>query len=280
MSQEVRDEITAVNSIYGIDLISAVSGEDGIFSLTFPARSGVSLRCDFPLDYPDTPITVLGTRSVGDDATKGEGSMLLQLARNSLGEVYVPGSPVLFDLVEEVHAQLERITDIDIDSDAPVEAQPDSMVETELTQHSYELDEEPSWMLSDVVTEKKSVFVARAASVSSVEEAKAFLAYLLQFDKKVAKATHNMSAWRIRGDNSIQYQDCDDDGETAAGSRLLHLLELMGIWNVMVVVTRWYGGVHLGPDRFRIINQTARDALVKGGFANQSSKHSKKQSKR
>ena len=56
------------------------------------------------------------------------------------------------------------------------------------------------------------------------------------------------------------YQDYDDDGESAAGGRLLHLLQLMDVWNVVVVVTRWYGGVHLGPDRFRLINAAAREA--------------------
>lgn len=33
-----------------------------------------------------------------------------------------------------------------------------------------------------------------------------------------------------------------------------------------VVVTRWYGGIHLGPDRFRIINEVARRQLVANGF--------------
>lgn len=99
-----------------------------------------------------------------------------------------------------------------------------------------------------------------------MDEAKSFLAHLLATDKKVGKATHNITAWRIRGENGVQFQDCDDDGEDAAGGRLLHLLELMGAWNVMVVVSRWYGGVKLGPDRFRLINQAARDAVVKGGF--------------
>jgi hypothetical protein len=64
----------------------------------------------------------------------------------------------------------------------------------------------------------------------------------------------------------IVIQDCDDDGETAAGGRLLHLMQLTDVWNVLVVVSRWYGGVKLGPDRFRLINQVGRDALVKGGF--------------
>jgi putative IMPACT (imprinted ancient) family translation regulator len=35
---------------------------------------------------------------------------------------------------------------------------------------------------------------------------------------------------------------------------------------VLVVVTRWFGGIHLGPDRFKHINQAARDALEAGGF--------------
>ena len=33
----------------------------------------------------------------------------------------------------------------------------------------------------------------------------------------------------------------------------------------MVVVTRWFGGVQLGPDRFKQINRAARDALEKSG---------------
>lgn len=36
--------------------------------------------------------------------------------------------------------------------------------------------------------------------------------------------------------------------------------------NVLVVVTRYYGGIHLGPDRFKHINQAARNALELGGF--------------
>jgi putative IMPACT (imprinted ancient) family translation regulator len=129
--------------------------------------------------------------------------------------------------------------------------------------------------LSDVVTEKKSVFLARAAEVHSVDEAKSYLAHLLATDKKAAKATHNITAWRIQGENGVQFQDCDDDGESAAGGRLLHLLELMGVWNAMVVVTRWYGGIHLGPDRFRLINQAARDAMVKGDFTSEAPKENK-----
>ena len=94
----------------------------------------------------------------------------------------------------------------------------------------------------------------------------------------VSVASHNISAWRIKqkkegrssesgnGEAETQIQDYDDDGETAAGARLLHVMQLMDVWNVLVVVSRWYGGIHLGPARFRLINDVGRDALVKGGF--------------
>ena len=76
--------------------------------------------------------------------------------------------------------------------------------------------------------------------------------------------------------------DNNDDGETAAGGRLAHLLQILvrycpttkiGILifsqevdNVLVVVTRYFGGTLLGADRFKHINQAARNALDAGGF--------------
>ena len=39
--------------------------------------------------------------------------------------------------------------------------------------------------------------------------------------------------------------------------------------DVVVVVSRWYGGVHLGPARFHVINACARDALVALGEIHQ-----------
>ena len=40
----------------------------------------------------------------------------------------------------------------------------------------------------------------------------------------------------------------------------------MDVKNIMVVVSRWYGGVHLGPDRFRLINNAARQVIEKAGL--------------
>lgn len=35
---------------------------------------------------------------------------------------------------------------------------------------------------------------------------------------------------------------------------------------MLVIVTRYFGGIHLGSDRFKHINQAARNALDLGGF--------------
>lgn len=43
-------------------------------------------------------------------------------------------------------------------------------------------------------------------------------------------------------------------------------LQMMDAWNVIVVVSRWFGGTHIGPDRFKHINSAARDAVIKGNF--------------
>ncbi|KAJ2747715.1 hypothetical protein GGI19_006324 [Coemansia pectinata] len=118
---------------------------------------------------------------------------------------------------------------------------------------------------------KKSVFVAHVAKVYSGEDVQAVRNELMR-DKKIAQATHNILAYRIRLDNGSICQDNDDDGETAAGKRLGHLLQLVEAENVVVVVTRWFGGTHLGPDRFKLINNAARQALEAGGFIEEQAK--------
>ncbi|KAF2863005.1 UPF0029-domain-containing protein [Piedraia hortae CBS 480.64] len=276
MQQEVSDEVTSINSIYGEGTVSQLQEESCIFALKLPSQPDISLRLKFPPKYPGAPPSILGTQHVGSAFAKGTGTEVVDLVRRVLAEVYTAGVPCLYDLLEESSSRLqdlvqERRSKDENSSDAQkFNGAPGSpILGPDLSHGSQlpaELGEVPPWILSDTVIEKKSVFLARAAEVTSTDQARRYLAHLLTTDKKAAKATHNITAWRIRGGNGIQYQDCDDDGETAAGGRVLHLLELMDVWNIMVVVTRWYGGILLGPDRFRIINQTARDAVAKAGL--------------
>jgi putative IMPACT (imprinted ancient) family translation regulator len=57
-------------------------------------------------------------------------------------------------------------------------------------------------------------------------------------------------------------------------------MQILQVENAVVIVTRWYGGVPLGPDRFKDINNIARTALEQYGFIKQPSKHSNKKGKK
>ncbi|GMF12009.1 unnamed protein product [Phytophthora lilii] len=129
------------------------------------------------------------------------------------------------------------------------------------------------------IVDRKSTFIAHACPVKCVEDVRSFLALLLD-DRKIERAIHNMLAYRITGDFTVK--DNDEDGEHGAGSKLSNLLELLKAENVAVVVTRWYGGIKLGPDRFKHINACARQVLEDGGFLNEANLHhgSKKKGKR
>ena len=85
---------------------------------------------------------------------------------------------------------------------------------------------------------KRSRFLARAAPVESPEAALAFLHEVAD-----PQATHNCWAYRIGAD----YRS-SDDGEPggSAGRPILAAIEGQGVDQVMVVVTRWYGGTNLG----------------------------------
>lgn len=269
MSEELDNELQAIQSIYGDDAIKETDLV-GVYVLSIP-QTEASLRLHFPLDYPASIPEIQGTEKTGDHTRKGYGTYLVNTAREILEKVFIPGSVCLFDLLQEVDLAL---TNRNESHDAP-SVNEDKVEDPELLQAPArplypELQEEPFWILSNPLTEKKSTFLARACAVKSHLQAKASIAHLLNTDKRAAKATHNITAYRIRsyasaGSTSENiYQDCDDDGETAAGGRLLHLLQVMDVWDVLVVVSRWYGGVKLGPDRFSLINNVAREALVEG----------------
>jgi hypothetical protein len=271
MNEDLLNEIEAINSIYGDSSLISDVPVDGnpIYILTLPHHA-IALRLQFPADYPSTPPTVLGTQSSGE--RKGEAGHLVDEFRDAIGRLYQPGEVCLFDVIEEVNGKLGHA----LEGDAQRVVGQEERAGPVFNERNEVSTVTPPWILSDVVTESKSIFIARCAPVSSVDQATQFLHHLLDSEKKVRSATHNITAWRIRGENGVTFQDCDDDGETAAGGRVLHLMQLMDIWDVMVVVTRWYGGHQLGPKRFSIINTVARDAFVKGGFVKEEAAGKKK----
>lgn len=118
----------------------------------------------------------------------------------------------------------------------------------------------PSIARGPIVVERRSGFQAAVAQVLSREDVEAALAEVLS-DPRVARATHNCVAWRVRLPSGALAADNDDDGEEKMGARLAQLLEDMGADNVVLVVSRWFGGVLLGPSRFGVFANVGRSFL-------------------
>ena len=89
-----------------------------------------------------------------------------------------------------------------------------------------------------------SRFIASLSPANSVEEARAFL---METKKRFPDATHHVPAFIIGHGQSI-ISHCTDDGEPqgTAGRPALAVLQGSGLGNVVVVVTRYFGGTKLG----------------------------------
>ena len=93
------------------------------------------------------------------------------------------------------------------------------------------------------IIEKKSRFIATVRPVNTEEEA---LAFIEEMKKKYWDARHNCYVYSV-GKNR-EYTRCSDDGEPSgtAGRPMLDVILGEDIYNVAVVVTRYFGGVLLG----------------------------------
>jgi len=101
-----------------------------------------------------------------------------------------------------------------------------------------------------IISDRGSRYAVSGGPCASPAEAKAFIKQLCR-KKKFARATHN--TWALLQDSGPIK---NDDGEAGAGMVIARMLEREGLHDHIVVVTRWYGGKHLGGDRFRHV-QTA-----------------------
>lgn len=94
------------------------------------------------------------------------------------------------------------------------------------------------------IVEKKSKFIANLFYVESVEEAEKVIK---ETRKKYFDARHNCIAYRVIEGNQI-IEKFSDDGEPSgtAGAPMLNILQKNNLANVLVIVTRYFGGILLG----------------------------------
>lgn len=115
---------------------------------------------------------------------------------------------------------------------------------------------EVRWAVGQKTEEGGSVFMARIAfPVTSKAQAAAAVSALRR--DPAYKPTHNIAAYRLDAGAGKVLKWSDDDGETKAGAKLMAMLNRQEALNVVVVVSRWYGGKNIGPVRFTHIQERA-----------------------
>lgn len=94
------------------------------------------------------------------------------------------------------------------------------------------------------ITEKKSKFIANLFYIENVKEAEKLIK---QTKKKYHDAKHNCIAYRVI-DKSQMIEKSSDDGEPSgtAGQPMLSILQKNNLSNILVIVTRYFGGILLG----------------------------------
>ena len=110
---------------------------------------------------------------------------------------------------------------------------------------------------------KKSRFITRVFPVNTEKEAEALLHQVKEIHKD---ATHNVYAWQIGINKTVQR--CSDDGEPGgtAGRPVLEVIKQDELVNVLVIVTRYFGGIKLGAGGLiRAYSQAAREGIESAG---------------
>ncbi|XP_072516104.1 protein IMPACT isoform X2 [Salminus brasiliensis] len=290
------EEIEALSSIYG-DEWCVIDEASRIFCIKisddiYEPKWSACLQIILPEDYPSSAPPIY---QINAGWLRGPDRVRLS---NSLEELYLEnvGESILYLWVEKIREFLmERsqctnteepetcraaVTTEEQDEgwgDVPDYSSLKLSTEQAHLFSSSSADEEemPPIKHGEAVTDRRSTFQPHLAPVVTPKQVQRVIDQLYE-NKKIASATHNIYAYRIYcEDKSTFLQDCEDDGETAAGGRLLHLLQILDVRNVLVVVSRWYGGILLGPDRFKHINNCARNILVQEGYAETTDEASK-----
>ena len=94
------------------------------------------------------------------------------------------------------------------------------------------------------IVEKRSKFIANIYHVQSREEAEN---KIKQVRKKYYDSKHNCNSYRVIENGSI-IEKASDDGEPSgtAGGPMLNILQKNDLCNIVVIVTRYFGGILLG----------------------------------
>ncbi|MCC0636010.1 YigZ family protein [Clostridioides sp. ES-S-0001-02] len=96
---------------------------------------------------------------------------------------------------------------------------------------------------TDEITIEKSVFIGYAKPIQSEEEA---VEFINEIKKKHKDANHNVWAYTVGQNMNIQRYSDDGEPQGTAGIPTLEVIKKEDLRDVVVVVTRYFGGIKLG----------------------------------
>lgn len=119
--------------------------------------------------------------------------------------------------------------------------------------------------INPFAVDRRSKYAVSSFGIASEADFKKKMKSFLK-DKKFRQADHNIVAYRIIDGNG-RLAEYKNDGyespskETGAGVMLLEIMRQRNAQNLCIIVTRWYGGIHLGADRFKHVRDAAIEIL-------------------
>ena len=264
---DVDDEIALLQAMFGDECRVGERNDHRPIDIDVDLGSGFMLRITLPGKYPaaaplfnvrDGPNAVarneleLEIRKFASGLDGGV-PVLVELVMQGMELASAIGGRVAAELAEAEAELCERkqsrvvLGDVDDEDDSPAV----------FAQHHI--------FKGEPIRDRKSKFVAYVADCSSVARVHEVLTVLRSRPKIAAAAHPAIYAYTFVDPNGLVHSDCDDDGEDGASRKMMFLLEHLGAKNCVVVVTRWFGGILLGPDRFKHIAAVTRDALIRSG---------------
>lgn len=181
-----------------------------------------------------------------------------EFEKKELIDSFEPGVVCVFDWVNTIKSRMENFKKKGEKSQEEINKS--KIINERITEFQKGYFYGKKIIVSNPVSQKKSTFIAYGVYVQSREKALEFRRILKLNNKKFANATHNMLAFRVKKNGLIE-EKAYEDGEHGAGSIMSKTMELLDAQNLVVVVTRWYGGILLGGLRFKLIKDQTIDII-------------------
>jgi Uncharacterized protein family UPF0029/RWD domain len=194
----LEDELLAVDAIFP-ECISRDAHSSRRLTIHPFSDNGfrvVSLTLLIPAEYPENPPVITGYIGISQS-----------LAQNILDSSWTPGEVCLYVLVDKLR-ELPMGLNANVSQCSPRHTALKDIRKSDGSSSDDERDREYEFAISEPIVDRKSTFVGRAMKVHSRAEARAALLWLKQHNKKIARATHNIVAWRVVEDGILMQGIC------------------------------------------------------------------------